>query len=130
MYVCNNCGAHALQEKDIEHHPTCVPGEAKKWEEFYEKANEEEIAFYKEEDEKAPIITVYECVAGWKAKLMMFCKDDPDEEGYWDCWQTSYFAHEDPRLAIRDAKAWAEDEGLELVIPKALKHLDSEGGDK
>jgi hypothetical protein len=52
MYVCNNCGAHALLEDEIQHHPTCTPGEAKRWEEFYEKANDEEEAFYKEEEKE------------------------------------------------------------------------------
>ena len=42
MYVCNNCGAHALREEDIEHFPNCKPGESKYWEEHYNEAYEEE----------------------------------------------------------------------------------------
>ena len=39
--VCDNCGAYAESEKEIKHHKTCKPGEAKKWEKIYEE-NEEE----------------------------------------------------------------------------------------
>ena len=41
-WACNDCGAHAAKQKDIKHHPTCVPGESEMWEEFYTKANEDE----------------------------------------------------------------------------------------
>jgi len=39
--VCNNCGAFADSPEKIEHHKTCTPGEAKKWEKFYSRSNEE-----------------------------------------------------------------------------------------
>ena len=39
--VCNNCGAHAETEAGIKHFKTCKPGEAKKWEKFYEEGNKE-----------------------------------------------------------------------------------------
>ena len=44
---CTNCGAHTLTGKksDIKHHKTCTPGEARKWEKFYEQANAEEDNF-------------------------------------------------------------------------------------
>jgi hypothetical protein len=45
IWQCNDCGAHAEGGSQlIKHHPTCQPGESKKWEDFYTKANEEEEA--------------------------------------------------------------------------------------
>lgn len=45
VHQCNDCGAHAESISAIQHHPTCKPGESKKWERFYDKANKEEFAF-------------------------------------------------------------------------------------
>ena len=46
VYTCNDCGAHSdISPDDIKHHATCTPGDAKKWEAFYTKANEEEEEF-------------------------------------------------------------------------------------
>lgn len=45
VFVCDNCGAYASRAEDIIHYGSCTPGEAKKWERFYEEANEEEAAF-------------------------------------------------------------------------------------
>jgi rubrerythrin len=42
VWQCNDCGAYADKKENIQHHPTCVPGEAKKWEEFYDAANRED----------------------------------------------------------------------------------------
>lgn len=44
VYVCNNCGANAVEINNIQHHDTCTPGESKRWEEFYNKINEDEEA--------------------------------------------------------------------------------------
>ena len=48
FYTCDNCGATADAPHDIKHHPTCTPGESKFWQDFYEKANEEEETYDKE----------------------------------------------------------------------------------
>lgn len=42
VYVCDNCGSHAEEPKNIQHHATCTPGESKRWEMFYSKGNEED----------------------------------------------------------------------------------------
>jgi len=42
IWQCNNCGAHADKKEDVKHYPKCVSGDAKKWEKFYEDANEED----------------------------------------------------------------------------------------
>ena len=43
VWSCNNCGAHSLTgPEDIKHHTTCIPGEAKYWEEFYQNADDED----------------------------------------------------------------------------------------
>lgn len=40
IYSCNNCGACASSINAIKHYTTCKKGEAKKWENFYEKNND------------------------------------------------------------------------------------------
>lgn len=42
IFSCDDCGAYGEDPREIEHHATCTPGESKKWEEFYNRANEEE----------------------------------------------------------------------------------------
>lgn len=42
VFQCLDCGAHAKTAEQVVHHPTCEPGDARRWENFYEKANEEE----------------------------------------------------------------------------------------
>lgn len=42
IWQCINCGAYAEKKEDIDHFPSCSPGEAKRWEEFYSKIEEEE----------------------------------------------------------------------------------------
>lgn len=41
VWSCNNCGAYASSIENIKHHTTCKQGEAKHWEDFYEKLHEE-----------------------------------------------------------------------------------------
>lgn len=50
MFICNNCGAQSENIETINHHNTCKNGEAKKWEKFYEDANEEQRRFEGEEE--------------------------------------------------------------------------------
>jgi len=46
IWQCDDCGAHAEGGSQcIKHHATCKPGESKRWEEFYTKANEEEMLY-------------------------------------------------------------------------------------
>lgn len=40
-YVCDSCGSHSESVHDINHHSTCRIGDAKRWEEFYSRDNEE-----------------------------------------------------------------------------------------
>ena len=42
MWVCNNCGSSSEALETIEHYKTCKPGESKRWENFYKRANKEE----------------------------------------------------------------------------------------
>lgn len=44
IFQCNNCGAYASTAKAIQHFPTCKPGESKRWEGFYNDANEKGLA--------------------------------------------------------------------------------------
>jgi len=43
---CNDCGAYTNDgdESHVQHHASCVAGEAKKWQRYYEKFAEEEAA--------------------------------------------------------------------------------------
>lgn len=35
IWQCNDCGAYAAKREDVKHYDSCMPGESKKWEEFY-----------------------------------------------------------------------------------------------
>lgn len=38
VHNCNDCGAYSfISEKDVKHHKSCVAGESKRWEKYYEK---------------------------------------------------------------------------------------------
>ena len=38
---CNDCGAHANKKENVQHYPTCIDGESKKWEKEYNDAYKE-----------------------------------------------------------------------------------------
>lgn len=42
VHVCNDCGAHAETPDKVAHYSSCVAGEHKHWERYYEQANNEE----------------------------------------------------------------------------------------
>ena len=44
---CNDCGAYAILPKKVKHYDSCKIGESKKWEKFYENANDEELEYIK-----------------------------------------------------------------------------------
>lgn len=43
VWQCINCGAYAVSAESVKHHNGCKPGEAERWENFYEQANDEEV---------------------------------------------------------------------------------------
>lgn len=43
VVVCNDCGAYAATKEAIAHYSSCKPGEAKRWEKYYEKSDEARI---------------------------------------------------------------------------------------
>lgn len=57
-------------------------------------------------------ITTYECIAGYKAIEYWI---NPDMGGFVEPWQTAAFAHNFREQAIKDAKVWAECEGLPYI---------------
>jgi hypothetical protein len=38
IWTCDDCGEYASTPEKIKHHPTCKPGESKRWAEYYDKA--------------------------------------------------------------------------------------------
>ena len=75
------------------------------------EVGEAEHEFYAQQVENtAPFVTVYQCIAGWKAVLMSW---DMECDGYTP-WNTSYFAYPDRKGAERYAKDWAESEEIEF----------------
>lgn len=123
--VCVNCGAHAKKGVPVKHYDSCKPGEAGLWAEWYDQNPEPEIDLEMGEglvealttDDKAPFITVYKAIAGWKAQVVMW----NEEEEFWEPWQTSHYGYENPLEAEKVAKDWARDEDLKYVIPKDPK---------
>jgi len=59
-----------------------------------------------------PFVTVYECMAGWKAVLMFW---DDEIDGYAP-WQTGFFGYPTREQAIRDAVEWAASEEIALRV--------------
>ena len=54
IYVCNNCGAHAISPGEIQHFDSCSPGESERWKKMYnETAEEEATSLEKVQDEAA-----------------------------------------------------------------------------
>ena len=43
IVVCNDCGASTTMGHEllVEHYPCCIPGEAERWEGYYENTAEE-----------------------------------------------------------------------------------------
>ena len=115
--VCTDCGAYAEVGKTLEHHISCTPGESKKWEEFYEKANELE--------EHMPFITIYLAIAGWKAQLMVWNDEEPELGGFWEPAQVSHWSYPTPGEAERYAKDWANAEDIEYIKPSNKKESNN-----
>lgn len=55
-------------------------------------------------------ITTYKPIAGWKAVQYWW---NPKHSGFWEPWETSYFAYATKEEAEEDAKHWAE----EIEVP-------------
>lgn len=47
-FICNDCGASSLLRETVRHHPTCQPGESRRWEEYYAELNDDDDAEYEE----------------------------------------------------------------------------------
>jgi len=56
-------------------------------------------------------ITVYKPIAGWKAQLLVV-----NDDGFFEPWNTSYFAYPTKEEAIAYGKEWAEAEGIEFKL--------------
>ena len=37
IWSCNDCGAYADKPENVKHHESCNPGEARRWEEYYSR---------------------------------------------------------------------------------------------
>lgn len=61
-------------------------------------------------EDKSDFITVYNPIAGWKAVHYTW-----NDEGFWEPYQTGYLAFVNKEDAIKNAKAWAEAEGVRYV---------------
>jgi len=59
---------------------------------------------------KKPYITVYKPIAGWKAVCVYW----NEEDGFWEPWQTDYFAYKTKAEAEKAGRHWAEAEELEF----------------
>jgi hypothetical protein len=35
VVICLDCGAHGVDEENVEHYRSCEPGSSQRWEEFY-----------------------------------------------------------------------------------------------
>lgn len=74
-------------------------------------------------------ITVYKPIAGWKAIHYWFNKEEPGLGTFVEPYQTGMFAFATEDEAIRDAKRWAEADGLFFVHPRAGKAIEMHKND-
>jgi hypothetical protein len=68
-----------------------------------------------------PFITIYECMIGWKAQILYWNDEIPEIGGFWEPWQTSYFAYPTPEEAEQNALDWAKAEDLEYKRPSYVQ---------
>lgn len=60
--------------------------------------------------DKSPYISVYKSLVGWKAVMVVWDEDDD----IWEPYQTGVGFYETEREALKEARAWARDEGIRL----------------
>ena len=63
---------------------------------------------HKGDDEHQPFVAVYKPVRGWCAIMLEY----DEEMDMYVPWQTGIGSYKTRKEALRDAKAWAEDEGV------------------
>lgn len=61
---------------------------------------------------KAPFVTVYQSIGGWKSVLMSWEED----MNCYTPWQTGHFGYADKKRAEDDARDWADAEEIELKL--------------
>lgn len=66
------------------------------------------LAMTQSATEKKPFITIYLSIGGWKAVHIWW-----NPGGFWEPYQTGVGAYYTKEPAEAEAKAWAEDEGME-----------------
>lgn len=42
LYICDDCGATAWLQKEVEHYPNCKPGDAQRWADYYNQQEQED----------------------------------------------------------------------------------------
>lgn len=62
-------------------------------------------------DDKPNYVSVTHGMRGWFAVMLWW---NPDLGGFWEPWQTGCGSYATPEEAEVEARAWAEDEGLEF----------------
>jgi len=70
-------------------------------------------------EDRSSFMTVYVSICGWQSKMMWW---NPDHDGFWEPYQTGFGPYgnseKGKQTAIREAKHWAECEGLKYVEPR------------
>lgn len=67
---------------------------------------------------KEAYTSIYLAIGGWQSQLIFWATDDETGEGYWDIWATGMGPFgSNKAAAIRDAKSWAESEGIRYDGP-------------
>ena len=62
-------------------------------------------------------ITITQGMGGiWFAVMYWW---NPDMGGFWEPWDTGFGRYVDKSRAIEEGQLWADNEGLEFVMPKA-----------
>lgn len=59
QWVCDDCGAHARTQHQVQHHSSCVPGSSEKWRNYYNQQEPEEVEYDYTQDGEGDGIIAY-----------------------------------------------------------------------
>lgn len=101
IVVCDDCGAHADTESNVQHWPTCKPGESKHWQELYDQPEPDNWEAPEFPDGEFPNGKQYRMTTAEEIELLPTQPDRDWTQDDWDLEQT--------RLSELEEGRWDDD---------------------